>query len=146
MVHTPQEIDSLMGENKFSRITRPGVLLRSAKFDEIPQLFNVLKGDMSLVGPRPEMEYYVQLYPEEYKILLSVRPGITSPASIRYIREQDILSHIDDPESYYIKTILPEKLRLDARCVEDRSLRFYFKILWTTLCRLGGRPDPNLLR
>ena len=95
------------------RITPVGRILRKTKLDELPQLFNVLRGDMSFVGPRPEVQEYTDLYTEEQRQVFLVRPGITGVASIRYRNENDLLAASDDPNRTYIQEILPEKLRLD---------------------------------
>jgi lipopolysaccharide/colanic/teichoic acid biosynthesis glycosyltransferase len=115
------------------RITRFGYYIRKFKLDELPQLVNVLAGDMSLVGPRPEVRKYTDLYTDEQKIILSVRPGITDYASISYRNENEILSQSSNPEEYYIQTILPEKIRLNMEYIQHRNLVQYFKILILTL-------------
>ena len=113
-----------------NRITRVGAILRKTKLDELPQLFNVLRGDMSFVGPRPEVQEYTDLYTEEQRQVFLVRPGITGVASIRYRNENDLLAASDDPNRTYIQEILPEKLRLDlsyiprAGVVQDIALIF----------------------
>ena len=105
-------------------------ILRKTKLDELPQLFNVLRGDMSFVGPRPEVQEYTDLYTEEQRQVFLVRPGITGVASIRYRNENDLLAASDDPNRTYIQEILPEKLRLDlsyiprAGVVQDIALIF----------------------
>jgi lipopolysaccharide/colanic/teichoic acid biosynthesis glycosyltransferase len=121
---------------KDTRITKMGTLLRRYKLDELPQLFNVLKGDMSLVGPRPEVRKYVDLYNVEQRQMLDVRPGITDYASIEFKNENEILAHFEDPEKQYIKIIMPKKLQLNLRYIENRSLKEYFKILLLTLVKL----------
>ncbi|MDR0206374.1 MAG: sugar transferase [Bacteroidales bacterium] len=118
--------------DKDSRITNIGRFLRKHKLDELSQLWNVLKGDMSLVGPRPEVRKYVNLYNEEQKRVLNVRPGITDYASIAFVDENRILALSKDPEKEYIETILPKKLELNLRYIENRSVREYFKILLLT--------------
>lgn len=116
------------------RITRVGRLLRQTKLDELPQLFDVLRGDMSLVGPRPEVPRYVAMWPEEQRdVVLSVRPGITDPASIRFRDEGSRLSAADDPETYYRDVVLPEKCAMYVQYVNGRSLRGDLKIIWQTL-------------
>ncbi len=115
------------------RVTKSGVLLRKLKLDEFPQLFNVLLGDMSIVGPRPEVQKYVNLYPKDYEYLLSVRPGITSPASLKYSNENEILERQNDPEYHYRTVILPAKIELDKKCIENRHVFFYFKIILLTI-------------
>lgn len=110
-----------------SRITRLGRFLRQAKLDELPQLWNVLKGDMSLVGPRPEVRKWVDVYPERWAHVLSVRPGITDPASIEFRNEEELLAASPDPEKYYREVILPRKLDLYEKYVE--SHRFFGDIM-----------------
>jgi lipopolysaccharide/colanic/teichoic acid biosynthesis glycosyltransferase len=105
-----------------TRITRFGSFLRKSKIDELPQLLNILKGDMSLVGPRPEVEKYVQLFRPEYERLLTVRPGITDFASLRYSEEEGLLALSGNWEEEYIKKILPQKILLSLRYVEHRSI------------------------
>ena len=95
---------------KDNRVTKAGYFIRKYKLDELPQLFNVLKGDMSFVGPRPEVRKYVDMYSEEQKRVLSVRPGITDIASMKYRNENDILAKAENPEQYYIDVIMPDKL------------------------------------
>lgn len=104
-----------------SRITRSGLFLRKSKLDEMPQLINVFRGDMSIVGPRPEVEKYVAMYNETQKEVLSVRPGITDVASIKFIDENAVLSGYTDPEKAYIDFIMPEKLRLNIDYIRQRS-------------------------
>ncbi len=104
-----------------ARITKPGYFIRKYKIDELPQLLNVLKGDMSLVGPRPEVRRYVALYNPQQLQVLSVRPGITDTASIKYRNENELLAAQADPETYYITTIMPDKLRLNLEYIAARS-------------------------
>src|SRR5438445_2348488 len=99
------------------RITRVGRILRKTKFDELPQLINVLKGEMSLVGPRPEVPQYVELFRREYEEMLKVRPGITDLASLKYNDEATILGFTENPEDVYIHQILPDKINLSKRYV-----------------------------
>lgn len=117
-----------------SRITMVGAFLRRTKLDELPQLINVLKGDMSLVGPRPEVSKYVDLYPAEIRALvLSVRPGITDEASIEFRNESALLASAVDPESCYITEILPRKLEIYARYAQKHTLLGDLRILARTL-------------
>lgn len=109
-----------------SRITRVGMVLRRTKLDELPQLLNVLRGDMSLVGPRPEVERYVRMFPEAYQRILSVRPGITDFAAIEYRDEERILAGSGDPERAYVEQVLPAKIALYDKYLAERSL-------WTDL-------------
>lgn len=118
------------------RITGSGLFLRRHKLDELPQLFNVLKGEMSIVGPRPELRKYVDLYSEEQKIVLQVRPGITDIASMEYIDENEILGASSDPERTYIEEIMPAKLELNRKFIENQSLRNYFRIIDLTLRKI----------
>ena len=117
-------------ENPEQYITKFGKFLRKTSLDELPQLFNVLRGYMSFVGPRPEVQEYTDLYTEEQRQVFLVRPGITGVASIRYRNENDLLAASDDPNRTYIQEILPEKLRLDlsyiprAGVVQDIALIF----------------------
>ena len=119
-----------------SRITRMGYFIRKYKIDELPQLWNVLKGDMSLVGPRPEVKKYVDLYTEEQRRVLSVRPGITDYASIEYVDENEILGKADDPNRVYVEEIMPAKIKLNMRYIENRNLNEYFKIIGLTFINI----------
>ncbi len=103
------------------RVTALGRLLRLAKMDELPQLWNVLKGEMSLVGPRPEVAKYVEQFREDYEEILTVRPGVTDPASIVYRREAEMLASADDPEAKYLCDILPKKIAMAKDYVRTRS-------------------------
>lgn len=116
-----------------SRITRIGYFIRKYKLDELPQLFNVLKGDMSLVGPRPEVRKYVELYTEEQRKVLSVRPGITDYASIEYVDENIILGQAKDADKAYVELILPDKIRYNMKYIENCSVKEYFKIVFLTI-------------
>jgi len=122
--------------NRDSRITEFGRFLRKYKLDELPQLFNVLIGDMSLVGPRPEVRKYVDQYTEEQRSLLSIRPGITDYASIEYADEGNILGEAEDPEKEYVEVVLPRKLELGLRYVSERSFLKDISIILRTLSRI----------
>lgn len=116
------------------RITRIGAVLRQSKLDELPQLWDVLRGEMSLVGPRPEVPEYVEQWPDELRpLILSVRPGITDPASIEYRNESVELEMADDPISHYVNVILPRKARMYAEYVEMRSMSGDLKIILQTI-------------
>lgn len=115
------------------RITRIGYFIRKYKLDELPQFFNVLKGDMSLVGPRPEVRKYVDLYTDEQRGVLSVCPGITDYASIEYVDENTILGQADDADKAYIEQILPDKIRYNMKYINHRSVKEYFKIIFLTI-------------
>ncbi len=103
------------------RITRSGYFIRKFKLDELPQLINVFVGDMSLVGPRPEVRHYVDYYTPEQMHVLDVRPGITDPASIKFRNENELMEKTEDPEKYYIEVIMQEKIRLYLKYVEKHS-------------------------
>ena len=119
------------------RITRLGRLLRKTKIDELPQLFNVLKGDMSLVGPRPEVRRYVEMFRDDYEEILRVRPGITDLASIKYRDEAAVLGQSADPEAEYVGRVLPEKIRLAKEYVERQSLLLDLTIIFRTVIRIA---------
>ena len=114
------------------RITGVGYILRKHKLDELPQLFNVLKGEMSLVGPRPEVRRYVEEYNSQQKTVLNVKPGITDYASISFVDENDILAASDDPEKAYIEEVMPEKLKLNQKFIENPSFGNYVKVILLT--------------
>ena len=118
------------------RITRVGRWLRRYKLDELPQLFNVLIGEMTLVGPRPEVRKYVDIYTTEQREILKVRPGLTDYASIQYRNENDLLAASPDPERTYIEEILPEKIRLNKIYLQDASVSTYFRILFLTVWKI----------
>ena len=120
------------------RITRIGYYIRKYKIDELPQLWNVLVGDMSLVGPRPEVQKYVDLYTEEQRKVLSVRPGITDYASIEYVDENILLAKSDDPDRTYIEVVMPAKIVLNMKYINNKSLKEYFKIIFLTLAKIVG--------
>jgi len=115
------------------RVTGAGFYLRKYKLDELPQLFNVLIGHMSLVGPRPEVKKYVDLYSTDQRKVLSVKPGITDYASIEYSNENELLARSDDPESTYIKEVMPAKLRLNLKYIQEQSLVTDLRIIFQTL-------------
>ncbi len=116
------------------RVTRSGYFIRKFKFDELPQLINVFVGDMSLVGPRPEVRHYVDYWTPEQMHVLDVRPGITDPASIKFRNENDLMEQAEDPEKYYIEEIMQEKIKLYLEYVEKHSflydLGLIFKTFW----------------
>jgi lipopolysaccharide/colanic/teichoic acid biosynthesis glycosyltransferase len=121
------------------RITPSGKVLRKYKLDELPQLFNVIRGEMSLVGPRPEVPRYVALYPPEVRdVVLSVPPGITDYASIEYRDENAILGSAADPDKAYIEEVMPVKLCYYQRYVAERSLWIDFKLIFATMRALSG--------
>ena len=118
------------------RITRSGYFIRKYKLDELPQLINVLVGDMSLVGPRPEVRKYVELYDDDQNKVLLVKPGITDYASIEYMDENEILGKSTDPEKTYIEEIMPEKIKYNMKYIKNRSLIEYFKIIFLTVLKI----------
>ena len=120
------------------RITRAGYYLRKYKLDELPQLLNVLTGDMSLVGPRPEVRKYVSLYTPEQLRVLDVRPGITDYASIEYADENELLAKATDPERTYIEEVMPAKLKLNAKYIAEKGVMKDVRIIWLTVRKILG--------
>lgn len=121
---------------KDPRITRVGAFLRKFKLDEFPQFINVLIGQMSIVGPRPEVQEYVELYTEEQREVLKVRPGITDYASLEYFKENEILGKAKDPQRAYIEQVMPAKLELNKKYLENPTVGHDIKIMWMTLRRI----------
>ena len=119
--------------NKDSRITKIGYYLRKYKLDELPQLINVLYGNMSFVGPRPEVEKYVELYNQEQLMVFNVKPGITDWASIKYVNENEILAKSSQPEKTYIEEIMPAKLKLNLEYVKHNNVFVDIKIILLTI-------------
>jgi lipopolysaccharide/colanic/teichoic acid biosynthesis glycosyltransferase len=120
------------------RITPVGYFLRKYKLDELPQLFNVLFGSMSLVGPRPEVRKYVDLYNEEQRKVLSVQPGITDYASLDYINENELLAKSQNPEETYIKEVMPAKLQLNLKYINEAGLGTDLKLIFKTIGKIFG--------
>jgi lipopolysaccharide/colanic/teichoic acid biosynthesis glycosyltransferase len=118
------------------RITGFGKFIRKFKLDELPQLFNIILGDMSIVGPRPEVRKYVNLYNKEQLHVLSVRPGLTDYASIEYIEENKILAESDDAEKMYVEKIMPHKLELNLKYIKNQSFATDFKIIFKTAFKI----------
>ena len=118
------------------RITRSGYFIRRYKIDELPQLINVFLGDMAIVGPRPEVRKYVDLYSEEQRKVFQVRPGITDLASIKYRNENELLSQVDDPDTYYIDVIMPDKLAINLEYIRHQSFMGDSKIIFNTLFKI----------
>ena len=118
-----------------NRITKIGGFLRKYKLDELPQLINVFKGDMSLVGPRPEVPRYVEMYNEEQRKVLDVKPGITDLASIRYRDENELLGTAEDPDDMYINTIMPDKLALNPEYINKSNVFFDIYIILKTIVK-----------
>jgi len=135
MRSTPGAQVTIQGD---TRITRVGRRLRAHRLDELPQLINVLTGDMSLVGPRPELAQYVDLFPEEYRQILTLRPGITGPASVEFRNESELLAAYPDPERAYVEVILPQKIALALDYLRERSMLVDLKILGRTVRAFWG--------
>ena len=114
------------------RITRSGYFIRKFKIDELPQLINVFVGDMSIVGPRPEVRHYVNYWTKEQMHVLDVRPGITDPASIRYRNENEVLGKAENPEQYYIDVVMQEKIQLYLEYVEKHNFWYDIKLIFQT--------------
>jgi lipopolysaccharide/colanic/teichoic acid biosynthesis glycosyltransferase len=119
-----------------SRITKVGYYLRKLKLDELPQLFNVLLGDMSLVGPRPEVRKYVDMYTQAQKSVLNALPGITDYASLEYFEENELLGKSSDPEKTYVEEIMPAKLKLNMKYLDEQSFFTDLKIIFKTIGRI----------
>lgn len=122
--------------NNDARITRPGRFLRKYKLDELPQLINVLIGDMSMVGPRPEVPKYVSLYDKDQLKVLSVKPGITDLASIEFSNENELLKDQPDPEKFYIDTIMPQKLQLNLEYIRKMNFAYDLRLIFLTLKKI----------
>jgi lipopolysaccharide/colanic/teichoic acid biosynthesis glycosyltransferase len=122
-----------------SRITNVGFFLRKYKLDELPQFINILTGDMSFVGPRPEVRRYVEMYNQEQMKVLDVQPGLTDYASIEYMDENDLLAQSSDPEKTYIDEIMPAKLKLNLKYIEDKGFITDMKIILRTLGKIVSR-------
>jgi len=116
-----------------SRVTRVGKILRKTKLDELPQLINVLKGEMSVVGPRPEVQKWVMVYPERWRRVLMVTPGITDYAAIEFRGEEELLSRSDEPEKTYREEVLPKKLELYEKYINNYSFLLDMKLIWVTM-------------
>lgn len=118
------------------RITRSGYFIRKYKLDEFPQFINVLRGDMSIVGPRPEVKEYVDLYTEEQRKVLTVRPGITDNASLEYFKENELLAKSSDPNRTYVEEIMPAKIELNMRYIDNPTLSEDIRIMWRTFRKM----------
>ncbi|MFO7875215.1 MAG: sugar transferase [Desulfovermiculus sp.] len=135
-VRTMREVsgmDTTVTTGTDQRITSLGRFWRKSKIDELPQLINVLKGDMSFVGPRPDVPGYADLLEGKDRVVLSVRPGITGPATLKYRNEEDLLANKDDPEAYNLNVIWPDKVRLNREYVQNWSLWKDLKYIWQTV-------------
>ncbi|HUK99940.1 MAG TPA: sugar transferase [Nitrospirota bacterium] len=125
------------------RITNIGRILRKTKIDELPQLINVLKGDMSLVGPRPEVRKYVEYYKKDYEVILGVRPGITDISSITYRDEERLLEAYEDREQQYLRVLLPEKIRLAQDYIRRRSFLYDIGLIFKTCYRIVSHSNAS---
>jgi lipopolysaccharide/colanic/teichoic acid biosynthesis glycosyltransferase len=131
--------DTTVTTQRDPRITRLGAVLRKIKIDELPQLINVLLGQMSFVGPRPDVPGYADKLPEEdRRVILSVRPGITGPATLKYRAEEEILATVDDPETYNREVIFPDKVRINREYVENYSFINDLRYIWATIMGIKG--------
>jgi len=122
--------------DKDSRVTKIGYFLRKYKIDEFPQLINIIKGDMSFVGPRPELRYYVNFYNPEDLVIFELKPGITGLASLEYRNEVELLKNAKDPEAFFINTIIPDKLRFNKLYLKQRNFLFDLKLIFITIYRV----------
>jgi lipopolysaccharide/colanic/teichoic acid biosynthesis glycosyltransferase len=129
MVENAAEIGPNITPSNDPRITRVGAFLRKSYVDELPQLINVLKGEMSVVGPRPETPEYVALYAPDQRKVLAAKPGMAGPATIAYRNEEDILADCQDPEEFYINHMMRDRLNLDLEYIENQSLLYDFQLL-----------------
>jgi lipopolysaccharide/colanic/teichoic acid biosynthesis glycosyltransferase len=140
MRHQPQSGGPVITAAGDPRVTSAGKILRRCKLDELPQLWNVMRGDMSLVGPRPELPLYVSGYTAAQRKVLSVRSGITDPASLTYRQEENLLVTVKDPDAFYREVVLPDKLRLNLEYIQNISFFYDLKLIVSTL---GLLPRPK---
>jgi len=133
MLINADKLGSLTVGARDPRVTSIGYFLRKYKLDELPQLINVLIGDMSIVGPRPELRKYVDMYTSEQKKILAIRPGITDYASIEYRNENELLAAAANPELFYIEQVMPQKIRLNYKYLHNRNPVNYFKVIFSTI-------------
>jgi lipopolysaccharide/colanic/teichoic acid biosynthesis glycosyltransferase len=139
MTDNRQNAGALFTVKHDPRITRVGQFLRKSKIDELPQLINVLKGEMAFVGPRPEVPSYVDLFRRDYEEILRVRPGITDLASIKYRDEASVLGQSPDPEAEYVNRVLPDKIKLAKEYLKHSSFVFDLRLMFKTFYRLFQR-------
>jgi lipopolysaccharide/colanic/teichoic acid biosynthesis glycosyltransferase len=137
MVVNAEELGPSVTKGGDQRITKIGRFLRKTKLDELPQLWNVVKGELSIVGPRPEVEKYISFYKDDYKEILKIRPGITDYAAIKFRNEEEILAKFEDVEKAYIENVLPEKIKLYKTYLNEigflTDLKVIFKTLWAII-------------
>jgi lipopolysaccharide/colanic/teichoic acid biosynthesis glycosyltransferase len=141
MIPTRNCLEKEFDPGGVGRVTRTGKILRFSKFDELPELFNIIMGDMSFIGPRPEVEKYVSAFSEDYKMVLEVRPGLSDFASIKYRNEESLLSRQDDPEAYYTAVILPDKIQHAKIYLSKIGFRTDVKLIVDTLKSLFISPS-----
>lgn len=133
------KIGGLITVGEDHRVTRIGRFLRKYKIDELPQFLNIIKGEMSIVGPRPEVPKYVALYNERQRQVLSVRPGLTDYASIEYISENELLAKSSDPDRTYVEEIMPAKLELNLKYIENQSVMEDLRLIFKTLFSIAKK-------
>jgi lipopolysaccharide/colanic/teichoic acid biosynthesis glycosyltransferase len=133
---TTQETSSLITIGNDNRITKVGYFLRKYKLDELPQLINILKGEMSVVGPRPEVRKYVDMYSNSQLEVLSVKPGLTDPASIKFSNESELLGKAENPENYYIQELMPAKIELSLSYIRTQTFLSDIKIILKTFSKI----------
>lgn len=131
-----QKSSSLITVGNDSRITNVGNFLRKYKLDELPQLINILKGEMSVVGPRPEVRKYVDMYSNSQLEILSVKPGLTDPSSIKFSNESELLGTAENPEKYYIETLMPLKILISLKYIRTQSFAGDLRIIFQTFSKI----------
>ena len=136
MVKDADKLGKITIGKRDPRVTNIGHFLRSYKLDELPQLLNILKGEMSVVGPRPEVEEYVNLYTEEQNKVFLAKPGLTDYASLKYINESEVLAKSSDPNKTYIEEVMPAKLQLNLKYIEEQGLLTDLKIIFKTIGKI----------
>ena len=136
MLQGAQAKGPLITAGKDSRVTRVGAILRKTKIDELPQLINVMKGEMSFVGPRPEVRKYAEMFREDYEEILRIKPGITDLASLKYRHETDLLGQFENPEEQYLTEILPDKIRLAKEYLRISSFSVDLRVITRTILKM----------
>ena len=136
MVKDADKLGKITIGRRDPRVTNVGHFLRSYKLDELPQILNILKGEMSVVGPRPEVEEYVNLYTEEQNKVFLAKPGLTDYASLKYINESEVLAKSSNPNKTYIEEIMPAKLQLNLKYIEEQGLLTDLKIIFKTISKI----------
>jgi lipopolysaccharide/colanic/teichoic acid biosynthesis glycosyltransferase len=138
MTHDPGRVAAALASSRSPDLTRVGAWIRRAKIDELPQLMNVLAGDMSIVGPRPELACYVEMFRHDYEEILAVRPGITDPASLAFVDETAQLERAARPELEYREVVLPQKIAMAKQYVHESNLLLDLSVIVRTVCRLSA--------